>query len=75
MAARLLVGRRYGIESAITAINAFFLKHEMIIANRGVCGIAFKEGEILEDEEAIESANKLGERIKELGKILDISNR
>ena len=33
----IVVGRRYGAESAITAINAFFLKHEMIPANRGVC--------------------------------------
>ena len=42
----IVVGRRYGIESAITAINAFFLKHEMTPANRGVCGIAFEEGEL-----------------------------
>ena len=66
----ITVGRRYGSESAITAINAFFLKHEMIPANRGVCGIAFERGEIAEDEEAIESAKKLGKRIKELGDIL-----
>ena len=63
----VVVGRRYGLESAIMAINAFFLKHEMIPANRGVCGIAFKEGEILKDTETIEAAKKLGERIKELG--------
>ena len=68
----IVVGRRYGMESAIIAINAFFLKHEMIIANRGVCGIAFKEGEIIKDTEAINAAKKLGERIKELGKIKDI---
>jgi multimeric flavodoxin WrbA len=65
----IAVGRRYGVESAITAINAFFLKHEMIPANRGVCGIAFGQGEIAGDEEAIESAKKLGKRIKELGRI------
>jgi len=63
----VVVGRRYGAESAIGAINAFFLKHEMIVANRGVCGIAFQEGEILEDSVAIEAANRLGERIAELG--------
>jgi len=66
----IVVGRRYGSESAITTINAFFLKHEIIPANRGVCGIAFKQGEILHDQEAIESAKILGERIKELRKIL-----
>ena len=65
----IVVGRRYGIESAITAINSFFLKHEMIVANRGVCGIAFDEGEIRKDTEAINAAKKLGERIKELEKI------
>jgi len=57
------------MESAITAINSFFLKHEIIVANRGVCGIAFDEGEIRKDAEAINSAKKLGERIKELEKI------
>ena len=65
----IVVGRRYGIESAITAINSFFLKHEMIVANRGVCGIAFDEGEIMKDTEAIDAAKKLGKRIKELEKI------
>jgi len=62
----IVVGKRYGIESAITAINAFFLKHEMIPANRGVCGIAFEEGEIQNDQEAINAARELGHRIKEL---------
>jgi len=66
----IVVGRRYGLESAITTINAFFLKHEIIPANRGVCGIAFKQEEILHDQEAIESAKRLGKRIKELKQIL-----
>jgi multimeric flavodoxin WrbA len=65
----ITVGRRYGAESAISAINAFFLKHEMIPANRGVSGIAFEEGGIQEDKEAVESAKKLGERIKELASL------
>jgi len=66
----IVVGRRYGLESAITTINAFILKHEIIPANRGVCGIAFKQEEILHDQEAIESAKRLGKRIKELKQIL-----
>jgi multimeric flavodoxin WrbA len=65
----IVVGRRYGAENAITTINAFFLKHEMIVADRGVSGIAFEREEILQDREAIEAAKKLGERIKEIGKI------
>ena len=66
----IVVGRRYGAESAITAMNSFFLKHEMIPANRGVCGMAFAAGEIADDAEAIRSTKKLGERILELCAIL-----
>ena len=66
----VVVGRRYGAESAITAIHAFFLKHEMIPANRGVSGIAFDRGDVEQDLEAVEAAKRLGERIKELGDIL-----
>ena len=65
----VVVGRKYGAESAITAISAFFLKHEMISANRGVCGVAFSPEEIMQDLEAVEAANRLAERIIELGRI------
>ncbi len=68
----VVVGRRYGAESAITAINAFLLKHEMIPANRGVSGIAFNAGDIQQDLEAIEAARRLAERINELGDILQV---
>ena len=70
----IVVGRRYGIESTVTAINAFFLKHEMVPANRGVSGIAFRQEEILEDKEAIESARKLGKRIEELVALMDMNS-
>lgn len=66
----IVVGRRYGAESAITTINAFFLKHAVIPANRGISGIAFKPGEILNDEETIDAAKKLGNRVLELRKML-----
>jgi multimeric flavodoxin WrbA len=66
----VVVGRRDGIESAITAIQAFFLKHEMIPANRGVHGRAFAQGEIGDDPEAIESSRKLGTRLIELKNLL-----
>ncbi len=62
----IVVGRKYGHESAITAINAFFLKHEMIVANRGVSGIAFEKGAIIKDEEAVNAAERLGKRINEI---------
>jgi len=68
----IVVGRRDGIESAIVAINSFFLKHEMIPANRGVYGLAYKEEEIKESGETIELVKRLGERIKELAQILHI---
>jgi len=62
----VVVGRRYGLESAVTAVNAFFLKHEMIPANRGVCGLAFEQKKVAGDTEAVDSAKRLGERILEL---------
>lgn len=61
--AAVVVGRRYGAEGAITAINAFFLKHDMIIANRGISGIAFEPGEIRDDVESMEAVKRMGNRI------------
>ncbi|MBN2156043.1 MAG: flavodoxin family protein [Candidatus Lokiarchaeota archaeon] len=70
MGGTIVVGRKYGAEGAITAINAFFLKHEMIPVNRGVLGFAFNTGDIKIDSDAIESTKGLGNRIVELGKKL-----
>jgi len=66
----IAVGRRYGIEAALEAINAFFLKHEMIPANRGVSGFAYEKGEIEEDEVALADARRLARRVLELGNSL-----
>jgi len=71
----VVVGRKYGTESAVTAINAFFLKHEMVPANRGVSGTAFRTGEIERDQEAIKATRDLGNRIVELGRILRIGDK
>ncbi len=62
----VVVGRRYGAESAITAIHSFFAKHEMIVAHRGVTGIAFEKGEIAQDREAARAAVDLAERLRKL---------
>lgn len=62
----VVVGRRYGAESAITAIHGFFLKHEMIVAHRGVSGEAFERGEIAGDAEAADAMRKLASRVREL---------
>jgi multimeric flavodoxin WrbA len=69
----VVVGRRYGAEGAITAVNAFFLKHEMIPANRGVSGEAFEKGAVVQDLEAIRAAQKLGQRILALGSLLPLA--
>lgn len=71
----IVVGRRDGAEGAITAIHAFFLKHEMIPANRGVHGRAYAAGEIVHDPEALESARKLGKRLMELGALLGLQRK
>lgn len=73
--AAVVVGRRYGAEGAITAINAFFLKHGMIVANRGISGIAFEPGEIRGDLESMEAAGKLGGRILDLCHALGVDKR
>jgi len=62
----VVVGRRYGAEGAITAINTTFLKHQMIPANRGVCGLAFASGEIEQDAESLAAADRLAERVVHL---------
>lgn len=66
----VVVGRNDGAEGAITAIHAFFLKHDMIPANRGVHGYAYAKQEVEEDPEALESAKKLAKRISELARII-----
>jgi len=64
--AAVVVGRKYGAEGAITAINAFFLKHGMIVASRGISGTAFESGEIGRDLESMAAAERLGGRILDL---------
>jgi len=64
--AAMVVGRRYGAESAITAIHSFFVKHEMIVAHRGVTGLAFDKGEIASDSEAITATQQLALRLRKV---------
>jgi multimeric flavodoxin WrbA len=73
--AAVVVGRKYGAEGAITAINAFFLKHRMIVANRGISGIAFESGEIGRDLESMEAARELGCRILDLCHALGVDGQ
>ena len=71
----VVVGRRYGAEGAITAVNSFFLKHEMLIANRGVSGMAFDPEAIKDDAESVGAVKRLGARILELGNGLDATGK
>lgn len=70
--AAVVVGRRYGAEGALMAINSFFLKHEMIIANRGISGIAYQSEEIKDDLESLEAVKKLRTRLLELSNVFEM---
>ncbi len=63
-----------GAEGAITAIKAFFTKHEMLVANRGVSGTAFEQKQILENTLALDAAKRLGTRIIDLHSLITKSN-
>lgn len=66
----IVVGRGYGLESALTAIHSFMLKHEMIVGHRGVAGIAFEAGEVHNDRRALEDAKKLARRLHEIAELV-----
>ena len=66
----IVVGRGYGLESALTAIHSFMLKHEIIVGHRGVAGIAFEAGEVLNDRRALEDAKKLARRLHEMAELV-----
>ncbi len=52
----IVVGRGYGLDSAISAIHNFMLKHGMILCHRGVRCRAFERGEALRDSQALRDA-------------------
>ena len=62
----VVAGRGYGSEGAVAAINALFLKHNMIPANRGVSAQAFALGDAQRSEQAIADCEELGRRIVHL---------
>ena len=68
--AAVVVGRKYGAESAITAIHAFFLKHEMIVAHRGISVTAFEPDEVQQDAESLKEPGILSARILQLDALL-----
>ena len=68
----VVVGRGYGLESALTAIHAFMIKHEMILGHRGVSGRAYEKGEIIKDKRAIEDTKELAKRLSELCRLKNL---
>ncbi|RLE81176.1 MAG: flavodoxin family protein [Thermoprotei archaeon] len=66
----IVVGRGYGLESALTAIHSFMLKHEMILCHRGVPATAFEKGEIVHNKKAVNDVKKLAKRLYEVANIV-----
>ncbi len=66
----IVVGRGYGLDSALVAIHNWGLKHKMIIGDRGVVGMGFEYGDILNDARAFKDADKHAERLAELAKLI-----
>ncbi len=67
----IVVGRGYGLESALTAIHAFMLKHEMILGHRGVSGTAYEKGDIARDDKATGDAKRFAKRLSALCGLLN----
>ena len=59
--AAVVAGRKYGAEGAITAIHAFFLKHDMIVAHRGISATAFGPDEVGQDAESLKEIRAAAE--------------
>ncbi len=66
----VVVGRGYGLDSALVAIHNWGLKHRMIIGDRGVIGIGFDYGDVLNNSRAFKDADKHAERLAELAKLI-----
>ena len=54
----IVVGRGYGLDTALQEIHNFMLKHEMIICHRGVRCRAFEKNEAAKDETALKDIEK-----------------
>ncbi len=66
----IVVGRGYGLDTAITAIHNWGLKHEMIICHRGVRARAYNYGEVLTDQRALEDLEKMCIRLVEVSNLI-----
>ncbi len=66
----IVVGRGYGLDSALTCIHNWGLKHRMILGDRGVAARGFDYGEVLEDERGLKDLEKHAERLIELVELI-----
>ncbi len=70
----IVVGRGYGLDTALTNIHNWALKHRMIIGDRGVMARAFNYGEVLKDLRALKDLEKHIKRLAELSRKLSIKS-
>ena len=66
----IVVGRGYGLDTAISVIHSFMLKHGMVICHRGVRCVAFEKGEALRDSKALKDLEDLIESISYVARAL-----
>jgi len=66
----VVVGRGYGLDSALVAIHNWALKHKMVIGDRGVMGIGFKHREVLKDKRVFKDLEKHAARLIELASLI-----
>ncbi len=62
----IVVGRGYGLDTALMCIHSWALKHRMIVGDRGVAARGFEYGEVLNDERAMKDLVSHAERLYEL---------
>jgi len=66
----VVVGRGYGLDSALTAIHNWGLKHRMILCDRGVAARGFNYGDVLADSRAFKDAKQHAKRLAEVARVI-----
>ena len=61
----VVTGRR-GSVNTLSAINNFFLGHDMLVAGLGISGYGTKKGEVTSDNRAMQGARSLGRQVVQL---------
>ncbi len=62
----IVVGRGYGLDTALMSIRSWALKHHMIVGDRGVAARGFEYREVLKDERAMKDLINHAERLYDL---------